>query len=184
MDVSLSRTLFEKAIRLEPSNALIWRAYEAMESTYGSVLKAEIVLKRALQAAKMNDRRFVVSEPQAGDFAPTGTWITEDDLRMDAEKSTERKAIPPPAATNEPSTDESDNFVLEQKPKRSVNHNLTGGTNVSRHRPKKHDQQLQRSTAKDSLKDLSEEELRAIEASSSFQGDFRALNTRLNLDFD
>lgn len=117
-DIARARELMEQAVKKEPSNAVVWRVYETIETNYGDRIRADTVFRRSLQAAKMSDRRLVLSEPQPGDFAPTGSWIDEEDLRVDIEKQ-ERRMRRTDDSSGLTRGDDAGSAGLRNKPQRS-----------------------------------------------------------------
>ncbi|KAJ8902031.1 hypothetical protein NDN08_004232 [Rhodosorus marinus] len=109
-----SRKLFEEAVQREPSNPLIWRSYEACESKYGETSRAEIIFQRSIEAALISDNRVMLGEPQSGDFASTGLWTTEQDLRVSIEKRKKRTLRNRDEATSR------EQRILSEKPVRAI----------------------------------------------------------------
>jgi len=159
-----SRKLFEEAVKREPSNPLIWRSYESCESKYGESSRAEIVFQRSIEAALISDNRVMLGEPQSGDFASTGLWTTEQDLKVSIEKRKKRTLREGDEATARGQR------TLSERPVRVIPNQQQGGWETS--------EWTDQDEEDDEFKDEDEDE---AEEFSVDLIDFRAPRTRLDL---
>lgn len=80
-DLQSARSKMEEVVRLYPQKPEVWRRYESLERSFGSLERAAKISARAAVCENVTDRRLVVSEAMPGDFAAGGMWIDVADAQ-------------------------------------------------------------------------------------------------------
>lgn len=80
-----AREFMEKCVHYEPWRQSMWRAYQQLETQYGSSHRAQLVYERSVVVGQQVEERFKLADPLPGDFQGSGMWL--DALELSPDKS-------------------------------------------------------------------------------------------------